>query len=131
MPPVLRIGGDAGFELETYTLAAAIDQKVDFGAGVSSEEIEGAAGMLQFFERGNLLNHESFEAVAARGRGQQLIRGTDSEQVMKDAAIAQIDFGCLHEPFFDVRVIGLEPAYQEISYEEIESVLYRVIAVTQ
>src|ERR1700679_3606527 len=91
MPPVLRIGGDAGFELETYTLAAAIDQKVDFGAGVSSEEIEGAAGMLQFFERGNLLNHESFEAVAARGRGQQLIRGTDSEQVMKDAAIAQID----------------------------------------
>jgi hypothetical protein len=35
------------------------------------------------------------------------------------------------EPLFDVRVKGLEPAYQEVSSEEIEDVLYRVIAVTQ
>jgi hypothetical protein len=60
---------------------------------VSAEEIECAAGVLQLLERDDLLNHKSFETIAARGRGQQLIRGTDSEQVMKNAAVAQIDFG--------------------------------------
>src|SRR6266403_152309 len=127
MLPVVCIGGDTGLELETHAMAAAIAQKVDFGAGVSAKKIKCAPGALQLFERGDLLNHESFETVATRGRGQQLIRGTDSEQVMKDAAIAQIDLWCLHEPLFHVRVIGLAPAYKKVSYEEIEDALYRVI----
>jgi hypothetical protein len=50
---------------------------------------------------------------------------------MKDAVISQIHLGSLDEPLLDVRVKGLEPAYQEVSYEEIEDVLYGVIAVTQ
>jgi hypothetical protein len=51
MLPVVCIGGDTSFELETHAVAAAIDQKVDFGAGVSPEEIKCATGVLQLFER--------------------------------------------------------------------------------
>src|SRR5437764_15436163 len=98
MLPVDRLGGDTGLELEADALAAAVDQKVDFGTGVGAKEIKAAARALQLFERDNLLNHEAFEAVAARRGGQQLVRRADSQQVMHNSAVAQVHFGCFQEP---------------------------------
>jgi hypothetical protein len=34
MLPIVCVGGDTGFKLEADALAAAVDEKVDFGTGV-------------------------------------------------------------------------------------------------
>src|SRR5689334_11766187 len=96
-----------------------------------AKEIKAATRALQLLERRDLLDHETFEAVAPRGRGEQLICGTDAEQIVQQAAVADIHLGRFDETFLQVGMKGLEPTHQKISDEQVEQILNGVIVVTE
>ena len=106
----MRVDGHAGAKTcvtpfqKTLLGNRAIDDQIDFSTGVRPEEMERTGRMVQTLERGDLLDHETLEAVTAGRRSDELLVGADAEQIVQEAGVAQIDLRRLDQPPTEIGV---------------------------
>ena len=51
---------------------------------------------------------------------------THAQQVMQQTGVAEIEFGRLHQPLPDIRMVRPQPAHQEVRLEQVHGMLQRV-----
>ena len=77
---------------------APLQHQVEFGAVAGAQEMGTPARM----GGDQLLNHETLPALTGLRVGQQIVVALDAEQVVQQAAVAQVELGGANQPLAQV-----------------------------
>ena len=110
------LGGFGMFAFEAESAVAANEEQVELGAAVGRPK----PGLPSGGFHQDLFNHETFPGRSALGMSTEIVECFEAEQSVEQAAIADVDFGLLHESFAEVFEPWFEATDDERADENIE-----------